>query len=60
MEESLEVLWQRFKLTADEECEMALGDPVDGLMQKRSDLSLVGNILSDRPQSFEVFQGYYI
>lgn len=38
----------------EEECGVELSDPIDSLMHEHSELCLVGKVLSDRLQSFEV------
>ena len=53
-DEDLEVLWHNFKLTAEEEGEVVLDDPVDSLVQKQSELCLVSKVLTERPHSFKV------
>lgn len=57
MSEDLEILWMKLRLTEEEEeeeCGVELSDPIDSLMHEHSELCLVGKVLSDRLQSFEV------
>lgn len=45
----------KLRLTEEEdECGVELSDPIDSLMHEQSELCLVGKVLSDRLQSFEV------
>ncbi|KAM7531308.1 hypothetical protein LguiB_034718 [Lonicera macranthoides] len=54
METDLEILWEKLKLMKEEECEVNLDKPVDGVMNKRGGFCLVGKVWSDRSQSYKV------